>query len=186
LSEFLTNETDYNLKNFKLLSEFNQELTNTTPKLIIIDQQYQLLQDMIKIFEPSNIIYLGKEVEQSVCSISKPIDLNILLKSIDKIMNKNNSLIINADWSLQTSNKKLINRTTHQTINLTEKEFDIIKCLIDNNPNQVSKQNLLKSVWNYSENIDTHTLETHIYRLRQKFENYSNFIINDEHGYSLK
>jgi DNA-binding response OmpR family regulator len=100
--------------------------------------------------------------------------------------NSNHNLIINDDWLLQINSKKLINRIDNHVINLTEKELLIIKFLIDNKPNQANKQNLLKSVWNYNENVDTHTLETHVYRLRQKLENYSNFIINDEHGYSLK
>jgi DNA-binding response OmpR family regulator len=187
LSEFLAQETHYNLKTFKLLAEFNKELLITTPKLIIIDQEYDLLQNIITRFESANVIYLGGEAEQFVCSILKPIDLNILLQSIDKIMTKNNNhnLIINDDWLLQTTNKKLINLTNNEIINLTEKESSIIKYLFNNKPNQVTKQTLLKVIWNYSENVDTHTLETHIYRLRQKLENHSNLLISDEYGYSL-
>ena len=50
-------------------------------------------------------------------------------------------------------------------LTLTEKEFEIISLL---KTNQFSKQDLLKNVWGYSDGADTNTVETHIYRLRQK------------------
>ena len=55
-------------------------------------------------------------------------------------------------------------------IRFTEKESQIFMCLLDNSNTQISKKNLLKKVWSYNEDIDTHTLETHIYSLRKKIE----------------
>ena len=55
-------------------------------------------------------------------------------------------------------------------IELTEKEVDILKCLINSGEEYVDREKLLKQVWNYNSDITTHTLETHIYRLRQKLE----------------
>ena len=55
-------------------------------------------------------------------------------------------------------------------IRFTEKESQIFMCLINNSNTQISKKNLLKKVWSYNEDIDTHTLETHIYSLRKKIE----------------
>ena len=55
-----------------------------------------------------------------------------------------------------------------KTLRMTEKENEIFKLLLSYNENYVSKEKLLKEVWNYNRNIDTHTLETHIYSLRQK------------------
>ena len=52
----------------------------------------------------------------------------------------------------------------------------------------ISKDDILSSVWNYSSDADTHTVETHIYRLRKKInEKFSddNFILNKKEGYSL-
>ena len=52
----------------------------------------------------------------------------------------------------------------------------------------VSKDKILSNVWNYSSSADTHTVETHIYRLRKKiFDKFmdENFILNDKNGYYL-
>jgi len=56
------------------------------------------------------------------------------------------------------------------SVRFTEKESQIFMCLLDNSNTQISKKSLLKKVWSYNEDIDTHTLETHIYSLRKKIE----------------
>lgn len=53
---------------------------------------------------------------------------------------------------------------------LTEKEVAILDYLSGKNGEKVSRADLLKAVWNYAEDTETHTIETHIYRLRQKVE----------------
>ena len=50
---------------------------------------------------------------------------------------------------------------------LTEKEVQLLELFL-NNKKPISKDNILSSVWNYSSDADTHTVETHIYRLRKK------------------
>ena len=57
-----------------------------------------------------------------------------------------------------------------------------------NNTKPISKDNILSSVWNYSSEADTHTVETHIYRLRKKISNEfmdNDFILNNKEGYYL-
>ena len=66
--------------------------------------------------------------------------------------------------------KKFIILDDNKKIELTEKEVDILKCLIASGEKAVDREELLKKVWNYSSEVTTHTLETHIYRLRQKLE----------------
>ena len=71
---------------------------------------------------------------------------------------------------------------------LTEREVDIILFLNDHKKTQ--KVNILQNqVWKYSSELETHTVETHIYRLRKKiidkFKD-NNFILSDENGYSIK
>ena len=66
--------------------------------------------------------------------------------------------------------KKIITLDDKAKIELTEKEVGILKCLISSGEEGVDRDTLLKQVWNYSSDVTTHTLETHIYRLRQKLE----------------
>ncbi len=55
-------------------------------------------------------------------------------------------------------------------IRLTEKETNILKYLYRNGAKPVGREELLREVWGYNSNVTTHTLETHVYRLRQKIE----------------
>ena len=48
--------------------------------------------------------------------------------------------------------------------------MDILRCLLSTNEEIVDREKLLKQVWNYNLDVTTHTLDTHIYRLRQKLE----------------
>ncbi|HEY8190176.1 MAG TPA: winged helix-turn-helix domain-containing protein, partial [Micavibrio sp.] len=55
--------------------------------------------------------------------------------------------------------------TESTTIRLTEKERDILLLLLDAVPQSVTRQHMLDAVWGYASGVETHTLETHIYRL---------------------
>ena len=73
-----------------------------------------------------------------------------------------------------------------KSLNLTEREINLIIFIKDKK--NVSVKELQKMVWDYSPNLDTHTVETHIYRLRKKMkETFANesFIINTSNGYSI-
>ncbi|OYX35807.1 MAG: DNA-binding response regulator [Caulobacterales bacterium 32-69-10] len=65
---------------------------------------------------------------------------------------------------------KLLVDEKARKIRLTEKETSILKYLYRAGPNPVSREELLAEVWGYNAGVTTHTLETHIYRLRQKIE----------------
>ena len=66
--------------------------------------------------------------------------------------------------------KKVIKFDDQPNIELTEKEVSILKCLLSHGEEPVDRKKLLKQVWNYNLGVTTHTLESHIYRLRQKLE----------------
>lgn len=71
---------------------------------------------------------------------------------------------------------------------LTEKERDILLYIYRQMPNPVMRDALLHAVWGYGDNIETHTLETHIYRLRQKIEtdpSSPQFLQTTDEGYIL-
>ena len=101
-----------------------------------------------------------------------------------KKFSKNSSIEIKK-YFLNKNEKKLF-KNNHE-ITLTEKEIQLLEMLL-NNKKPISKIKILSSVWNYSSDADTHTVETHIYRLRKKIiDEFSdeNFIINTKEGYSL-
>jgi DNA-binding winged helix-turn-helix (wHTH) protein len=66
--------------------------------------------------------------------------------------------------------EKSLAREEEEDITLTDREVDILAYLVRHRQAPVSREMLLKNVWQYQEGVDTHTLETHIYRLRQKIE----------------
>lgn len=73
-------------------------------------------------------------------------------------------------------------------IRLTEKEADILKFLSDEGGQVVSRDVLLAEVWGYNSGVTTHTLETHIYRLRQKIEpdvSDARILVTEAGGYRL-
>jgi DNA-binding response OmpR family regulator len=73
-------------------------------------------------------------------------------------------------------------------LRLTEKEAAILRYLHRANQQPVARETLLKNVWGYNANVTTHTLETHIYRLRQKIESNpaeAQLLITEGGGYKL-
>ena len=71
---------------------------------------------------------------------------------------------------------------------LTDKETSILKYLYRQGPKTISRDILLKEVWGYNNRVTTHTLETHIYRLRQKIERdpaNARLLVTEEGGYRL-
>ena len=101
-----------------------------------------------------------------------------------KKFNINSSIKIK-NYLLDKNEKKL--SKSGDFIILTEKEIYLLELLL-NNKKPISKDNILSLVWNYSSNADTHTVETHIYRLRKKISQKfldENFILNNKDGYYL-
>ena len=82
----------------------------------------------------------------------------------------------------------LYNDDKKEKIRLTEKESAIIKRLLISGGERVSKETLLAELWGYSSGVSTHTLETHIYSLRQKMGRRNlgkSFLIAEQGGYRL-
>jgi len=122
-------------------------------------------------------------------SLELPATLKEINSIIENISAKNvfskNSSIQLKNYSLNKNEKKLIK--SNEFIILTEKEIQLLELLLKKNK-PVSKDKILSNVWNYSSSADTHTVETHIYRLRKKiFDKFmdENFILNDKNGYYL-
>jgi DNA-binding response OmpR family regulator len=85
--------------------------------------------------------------------------------------------------------KLLQDQTTRRRIRLTEKEAAILKYLYRAQGKPVPRQELLNEVWGYNAAVTTHTLETHIYRLRQKIEAdpaRATLLVTESGGYRLE
>ena len=113
-------------------------------------------------------------------------DLNQIVENavIKKNFNKNSSISIK-QYKLDKNEKRLIKDKNF--ILLTEKEIQLLELFLDNKK-PISKNIILKEVWKYSTSADTHTVETHIYRLRKKIKSKfsdENFILNNKDGYLL-
>ena len=140
----------------------------------------------IKIIATNSDINLSENIDGI---INLPTTINELNNIIEKVVakkkfNKNSSIKIN-DYLLDKNEKKISKNNIFVT--LTEKEIQLLELLLKNK-NPVSKNVILSTVWNYSTDADTHTVETHIYRLRKKIHDKfydEDFILNNKNGYSL-
>ena len=83
---------------------------------------------------------------------------------------------------------KMLVREDNRKVRLTEKETAIIKFLLRSGEQIVSRDVLLQDVWGYNAGVTTHTLETHVYRLRQKIErdpSHAEILVTEGGGYKL-
>ena len=84
---------------------------------------------------------------------------------------------------------KLLVTASDQKVRLTEKETNILKYLYRAGGKAVAREELLAEVWGYNAAVTTHTLETHVYRLRQKIEPdpaNARILITEAGGYRLQ
>ncbi len=113
-------------------------------------------------------------------------ELNNIVENINakKKFVKNSSIEVK-NYLLNKNEKKLAKE--NKFVILTEKEIQLLELLLKKDK-PISKNIILSSVWNYSEDADTHTVETHIYRLRKKISDKftdEKFILNNKDGYFL-
>ena len=116
----------------------------------------------------------------SVSELTKIIENLIAKKKFSK-----NSEIIIKEYNLDKNEKKLSKENNY--ITLTEKEIHLLELFLKYK-GSIPKKEILKKVWKYAKDVDTHTVETHIYRLRKKIKDKffdEKFILNDKKGYYL-
>ena len=124
--------------------------------------------------------------------IAKPFRANELLARLQAQLrvfdNSEDAVFTIGPYTFRPAAKALIGPDKKQRLRLTAKEVDIIKFLY-RHPNQVvSRQTLLDEVWGYNAGVTTHTLETHVYRLRQKIEldpSKAEILVTEPGGYRL-
>lgn len=105
--------------------------------------------------------------------VTKPFKFTVLLARIRAHLRSHaqseEAVFSIGPYTFQPS-QKLLMRGDDSKVRLTEKETGILKYLYRAGSKPVMRDELLHEVWGYNANVTTHTLETHIYRLRQKIE----------------
>lgn len=158
--------------------------------VIFVDEKAEAAQEIKDI---PIVLFLSEEkpINNADLIIKKPFKLEPMLGAL-----KNNTLLPKVrrkecltfkEYSLYPVKKEIVSDITGKPTKLTEKEVDIIKYLYQTAPVTASKEDLLKNVWEYSTDATTHTVETHIYRVRQKVEKNgkNQLIITENNGYRL-
>lgn len=164
------------------------------PDLLLIDENSECCNELRQKYPTIPLIFLSAEnKENDILNIyvKKPFSL---MSFLDVLRAANNNLDNSADgyltfndYELRPNLREIVDIQSGDVIKLTEREIDILKYLYKNQGHYVSKSDLQRNVWKYNEEVATHTIETHIYRLRQKVEQKGGrrLIITENGGYML-
>ena len=124
--------------------------------------------------------------------IAKPFRLGELLARLRAHLRQHehseDALLAIGPYVFKPNVKMLVDEKANRKIRLTEKETAILKYLYRAARQAVSREILLGEVWGYNAGVTTHTLETHVYRLRQKIEKdpaRAQILLTDTGGYKL-
>lgn len=124
--------------------------------------------------------------------LTKPARLSVLMARVRahlrQVENSAEVVYTVGPYQFQPGTKTLVETSTGKRIRLTEKESAMMRYLLRQRGQPVSKETLLHEVWGYNASISTHTLETHVYRLRRKIEpdpDTTSILITEGAGYRL-
>ena len=169
--EELSLDLNFNITFVDNENSLNEKVKNLNNYLIIADKRYSNINNQFVLDSiPINISKLVEKVNIEF--------LKLQFNSQSEIKVNNYTIDINSREILKENTK----------LKLTEKEINTITYL-SKSSKPVSINELQKKVWSYQSDIETHTVETHIYRLRKKFLNAFNdneFIISKKNGYQIK
>jgi len=124
--------------------------------------------------------------------VTKPFRIGVLLARIRAHIRQHersdDALFTIGPYTFQPANKLLLHNDNGQKVRLTDKETAILKFLYRAGDKIVGRDILLDEVWGYNAGVTTHTLETHVYRLRQKIEidpSNAALLVTEPGGYRL-
>ena len=184
ISEIIESNNIFGNLEFQLTDK--DDLNKNDKSILIADNEFAVKElspeikfDTIFIINcDSDVIEIDK-INSKIVLLSIPIQFRDLYQRVSSILGQIDT---------QAARKLNFNRFTYDPsmrtlsndnlyLRFTEKESQIFNSLLDNSNIYISKKSLLKKVWSYNEEIDTHTLETHIYSLRKKIE--KNLLLKD-------
>jgi DNA-binding response OmpR family regulator len=123
--------------------------------------------------------------------VTKPFRFSVLLARIRAALRQHDQsedvVFTIGQYSFQPA-AKILEASDGNKVRLTDKETSILKYLYRQGPKTITRDVLLKEVWGYNNRVTTHTLETHIYRLRQKIErdpSNARLLVTEDGGYRL-
>ncbi len=169
------------------------------PKAIVIfdlDEDSAARQGLCSIrnngFEGWVLVLGGAEpdISQSDEVLQRPVRLGELLSRLDRLGAADPGVapITLGPYDFAPAERALQPKDGAEAVRLTELESRLLACLAEAQGALVGREQLLARVWGYSEEADTHTVETHVWRLRQKIETddpASQFLITEPGGYRL-
>ena len=183
--------------NSKILFELLFELINDLPFKVNFKYYVDLKSDD---FSSKDIIYLLEKKEKKLINkfnIEQVFIVDNLPIKIENLVSQINIKFLKSNFHRQANikikdyyldlNSKFIKKNS-KILKLTEKEIQIIMFLFSSQKAK-TVQDLQKNIWNHHEILETHTVETHIYRLRKKIKDEfddEKFILNSVSGYNLK
>ena len=181
------------LKPFLKFNPLFEDINNEYDVIIFHNEALKDKNKKIFIEKSSDIKIYASNKKDLLSNYDAYLELPANLKEIDAVVenilakskfNKNSSIEIK-NYLLNKNERKLYKK--NDFVILTEKEIQLLELFL-NKKKPISKDNILLNVWNYSADADTHTVETHIYRLRKKINDKfmdEKFILNNKSGYYL-
>ena len=202
LGGLLEDSRNFNIKKVNSASLQTKDLFDNLSEIIIVDSFNSILNKVFltellsRVVSLVPIIYLYHSYNEvndiGVAKLPKPIYFPQLLSRIKKemrdfVINKNREIEI-GPYSFNYLMKRLVTKTGSE-IRLTEMETKILNFLYESNGKLIKRDTLLTEVWGYKSEVMTHTLETHIYRLRKKISTNcisQNLLVSEPGGYRLE
>tara|TARA_Y100001970_G_scaffold210674_1_gene257059 strand:+ start:5427 stop:6026 length:600 start_codon:yes stop_codon:yes gene_type:complete len=173
---------------------FNYEINYFNEKKDLIkkiDEDKKFLENSIILVNQKDLLSLKSRTDEKriYCITKFPIKISNLTDQLNaRLIQQNYSAQSNINinkYILDTNSRVL--KKSNKELKLTEREIDTIIFL--KNKNKPAKVDILqKEVWKYGEDLETHTVETHIYRLRKKIKDTFNddtFIQSKKDGYTI-
>lgn len=124
--------------------------------------------------------------------VSKPFRIGVLLARLRAHLRQHaqseDAVFTIGPYTFRPSAKMLVENGSERKVRLTEKETAILKFLYHAGQRVIDRETLLHEVWGYNPGVTTHTLETHVYRLRQKIEpdpSAAKILVTETGGYKL-
>ena len=180
---------------YEILNEIKDKLSfnikNYVSEDIFLKKSDLDFKNSLIITQSKNKILLEKKLDSKIFfELSLfPIPINRLVELINiqliKLKFSHQSKINIKGYELDINSKFIVKDDLH--LKLTEKEIEIILYL-SSTKTEFDVADLQKNIWGYSENMETHTVETHIYRLRKKIDdkfNDQSFILSLKNGYFI-